>query len=112
MRYPPAAAAARLMHEYERSAAMHGKTIALGLLLVFTQSAWSQELDDTPGPKWWGGIGIGYGYIDADTIGPAGESGVWLQLQGGYRIDDHWLVGLEVGGVGVEPGQGNYDPND
>ena len=78
---------------------------ACALILVFSQAAMADGPDNTPQPRWWGGFGIGLGTLNDET-------GAWVELQGGVRINQHWLVGLELSGVGVEISQSNYDPNE
>ncbi len=60
---------------------------------------------------WWGGFGLGYGYMHA-AAGPAPHAtgGVWLEAQLGARLGTHWLTGLELGGLGMQISGSNYDP--
>jgi hypothetical protein len=93
---------------------MRNEAITCALMLILTsQAASAQDPDDAPRSRWWGGIGIGYGRVDASAEpGPSGEGGVWIELQGGFRLGEHWLLGLELSGTGVEISQANYDPAD
>ena len=78
---------------------------ALTLVLAFSQAATAGGNDDAPHSRWWGGFGLGLGTLN-------GKAGTWAELQGGVRIDDHWQLGIEISGVGVDISRDNYDPND
>jgi hypothetical protein len=62
--------------------------------------------------RWWGDIGVGFGHMDAPANSAAtGGSGLWFDLQIGGRIDDRWLAGLNISGLGLHASSDNYDPN-
>ncbi len=60
----------------------------------------------------WAGIGLGYGYMQAASPAPSGAGGVWLELQLGAHLGQHWLAGFELGGLGTRISKGNYNSND
>jgi hypothetical protein len=62
--------------------------------------------------RFWGDIGLGYGHMSAPANSAAtGGSGLWVDLQIGGRINDHWLAGLNISGLGMHASSDNYDPN-
>jgi hypothetical protein len=84
------------------------KHAALALLLI---SSSAHAVDAELG-RWWGDFGLGYGNLNTSAgAGATGGGGVWLDAQLGARINDRWLAGLDVGGLGVHASQSNYDPN-
>jgi len=85
--------------------------LALAVWMSFAASARASAPAD-PQARWWLGFGLGYGYLSAAPgPAPAGASGVWVEAQLGYRLAPHWLAGFELGGLGVQISQRNYDPD-
>ncbi|HEY2146256.1 MAG TPA: hypothetical protein VGH12_09320 [Steroidobacteraceae bacterium] len=66
---------------------------------------------DPPGLLWLD-FGLGFGNMSSSsTVVSAGGGGLWLDAQVGGRITRQWLVGLDLGGLGMQASGGNYDPN-
>jgi hypothetical protein len=63
--------------------------------------------------RFWADFGLGYGHMSAGASAPAdsGGGGVWLDAQVGGRLTSQWLVGFNLGGVGLHAASHNYDPN-
>ncbi len=79
------------------------------ITILLIQVAQAQVAADPPA-RGWGGFGLGYGYLRAGPgPAPSGAGGVWLEAQLGVRIGDHWLTGFELGGLGIEISNSNYD---
>ena len=107
IRIKPAAGAAGCA---KRAAAGTPAVLALmGLLgLADTQLALAEETRNT---GWWADAGIGGGGLSTGNDGiTSGGGGVWISLMLGRRLNDHWLMGLDLGGLGLQPSGGNSDP--
>jgi hypothetical protein len=80
------------------------------LLLGLAHAAQAQSPSSSL-PRWWAGLGMGYGYLRADSgPAPAGTGGVWLEAQVGLRVAPAWLTGIELGGLGTQISSSHYDP--
>lgn len=85
------------------------RAMGVVITILLIQVAQAQDAADTPA-RWWGGFGLGYGYLRAEPgPAPSGAGGVWLEAQLGVPIGDHWLTGFELGGLGIEISNSNYD---
>ena len=54
--------------------------------------------------RWWGDVALGVASLHTDAAPSGGDSrtGWVFDVAGGMRIGSHWLVGLELGGIGIE----------
>jgi hypothetical protein len=93
--------------------ARHGESTWLrgaGIVLLMVLAHGARAESSAP-PRWWGGFGLGYGYLRSDAPpAPAGSGGVWLEVQFGVRVAPAWLAGVELGGLGMQASGHNYDP--
>jgi Outer membrane protein beta-barrel domain len=70
----------------------------------------SASADEPRHTGWWFDAGIGGSYVSAPSDGvSSGGGGMWIQLMAGGRLNDHWLMGLDLGGSGLHPNSGNYN---
>jgi hypothetical protein len=68
---------------------------------------------DEPQRKgWWfdGGIGATSVSVGSDPIA-SGGGGMWVDVVVGGRLNNHWLMGLSLGGSALKPGSGSYYNN-
>jgi hypothetical protein len=78
-------------------------------LLGATQFA---AADEPQRRGWWFDAGIGGGAVSTTGDGIASGGGaVWIELMAGARLNDHWLMGLALGGSGMHPGSTNSNNN-
>jgi hypothetical protein len=71
------------------------------------------QADETRNTGWWADVGIGGAELSTGNDGiTSGGGATWLEFLLGRRLNDHWLMGLEVGGAGTHPSSNNYNPND
>ena len=78
-------------------------------VLVLGRSAMATDM--TPS-RWWADFGLGYGSMSAGSSAISnGGNGLWLELQLGGRLNGRWLAGFNLGGIGINPSDSNYDPN-
>jgi hypothetical protein len=74
---------------------------------------------DVPAPaeeqahgSWWFSLRSGAGHLEPDDArGLDAEAGWLLAFSGGYVAGAHWLLGLELGGIGFESGN-VWDPSE
>jgi hypothetical protein len=61
----------------------------------------------------WANFGVGYGYMSGRAPSPidASGGGPWIDAQFGGRLSSQWLLGLNLGGLGIHAANRNYDPN-
>ncbi len=58
---------------------------------------------EAPLPRFWGDFGIGGGSLDSSEAPLGDRSGAFLaELTLGGRLGDHWLLGINLGGVGSQ----------
>jgi hypothetical protein len=60
---------------------------------------------------WWLDTGLGASVVSAgnDALpGGGGGGGMWIELILGGRLNEHWLLGLDLGGSGLHPSSSNY----
>jgi hypothetical protein len=85
------------------------------MFLVFAIAApqvASAEPNDSPLRRFWADFGLGYGSLRADDSAPPGSGGgVSMEVKVGARLSRQWLVGLDLGGIGLNWKDSNYDPN-
>jgi hypothetical protein len=89
------------------------RTSAVLVLLAATAAllpcSRAEAVDDSLG-RVWADFGLGYGHMQASSgAGASGGSGVWVDAQLGARINPQWLVGLDIGGLGLHSTRSNYD---
>jgi Outer membrane protein beta-barrel domain len=99
---PPAAHAKRLLAR---------TPVALGLWgLLLTAATPFAHADDAQHTGWWADAGLGGGALSTPSDGVVdGGGGVWIELLLGRRLNDHWLMGLGLGGLGLHPTASNAD---
>jgi len=86
------------------------RALTLTVLGWLSHTASASEAGDSPA-RFWGGLGLGYGYLSASPgPAPSGAGGVWLEVQLGMHVAPHWLAGFELGGLGLQISERNYDP--
>ncbi len=68
--------------------------------------------DEAQRRGWWfdAGIGASAVSIGSDPIA-SGGGGMWVELAVGGRLNNHWLMGLAIGGTGLKAGSGSYYNN-
>jgi hypothetical protein len=83
----------------------------VALLMLSGRCAAGAEAEDAAS-RWWGGIGVGYGHLQADSSWPipAHANGSWIELGGGMRLTEHWLLGIEFSGMGLHFRNANRSP--
>jgi hypothetical protein len=85
--------------------------VILASIAVLPAAVPARAADDPPA-RLWLDFGLGYGNMNSSSaIVPAGGGGLWLDAQIGGRISRQWLLGLDIGGLGMQVSSGNYDPN-
>jgi hypothetical protein len=64
--------------------------------------------DDSAHTGWWLDAGFGGGSLSAGhgTVATGG-GGVWIDVTLGAHVNDRWLMGLELGGLGMHPSNSN-----
>lgn len=92
-----------------RGLLLMGSVVVLGVVATGARAADRREL---PG-KLWGDFGVGVGHLNA-TSGPTADSGdgAWVDMVVGGRISDHWLLGFNLGAVGIKPSSSNFNRYD
>jgi len=59
---------------------------------------------------WWADAGLGASVVSTANDGlTSGGGGMWVELVIGARLNDHWLLGLDLGGSGLHPSSSNYN---
>jgi Protein of unknown function (DUF3575) len=87
-------------------------TLILVLIAALTPFGAARAADEMLA-RWWGDIGLGYGHMSAPANSAAtGGSGLWFDLQIGGRINNQWLAGLNISGLGMHASSATYDSND
>jgi hypothetical protein len=83
------------------------------LLMAFSGLATAAGPGQEPAPRFWGDFGVGFGRLNAGSA-PSGDDGggVVVDLTVGARLSEHWLVGVNLGGIGTQLSTSYYDPND
>jgi hypothetical protein len=60
--------------------------------------------------QWWADAGIGGGTMSASSGSAAdggGGGGVWIEATLGHHLNDRWLMGVQIGGLGMHPSGSN-----
>jgi hypothetical protein len=84
---------------------------ALVLFAAVCQTPSTARAADAELGRFWGNFGLGYGSMQTSSgAGTPGGSGLWLDVVAGARISDQWLLGLDIGGLGLHMSGGNYEP--
>jgi hypothetical protein len=61
---------------------------------------------------WWADAGLGASVVSVGNDGvTGGGGGMWVELILGARLNNHWLLGLDIGGSGLHPSSSNYSAN-
>ena len=82
------------------------------LLAILVQFSSCARAADTSLGRFWADFGLGYGNMHTSSgADSTGGGGVWLDAQLGARINDQWLAGLDIGGLGLHASRSNYDAN-
>ncbi len=89
------------------------------ITLLCPAVAGSSELE--PESTFWGSLGLGAGKVASDAPAPSADrSGFALNIEGGYRFNSQWGLGLEFGaiatsggcdGLGCTPASPDFAPN-
>jgi hypothetical protein len=83
---------------------------ALVLFAAVCQMSSAARAADADLGRFWGDFGLGYGNMQTSSgAGTPGGGGLWLDVVAGARINDQWLLGLDLGGLGLHMSEGNYD---
>jgi hypothetical protein len=62
--------------------------------------------EDASHTAWWLDAGIGGGTMSTGSGGVAdGGRGIWIEATLGRHLNDRWLMGLQVGGLGMQPSE-------
>jgi hypothetical protein len=88
--------------------------LAPGVAVAFLgAAATAQALPEDPARgSWWLSLRTGAGHLEPeDAPGLDAETGWLLAFSGGLVAGDHWLLGVEVGGIGFEAGN-VWDPSE
>ena len=79
-----------------KRSAVHTPAWLAVLALAAAQLAAAGE---APDHGWWFDIGIGPAALSTGSNAPVSGSGTWLDGVIGGRLNDRWLLGLQLGGV-------------
>jgi len=67
--------------------------------------------DGTPHSGWWFDIGIGAASLSSSRDAPVSGSSNWADGVIGGRLNDRWLMGLELGGTSTSASSDDNSPN-
>ena len=90
---------------------LFGTIIAL-IFVASIQSYAAEEMEERKGFFW--GAGLGGGYLErtfSTTNGVDGAARFYMEFFGGYAINPHIAVGMEIGGWLIEPDSDTYTWN-